>query len=174
MTTEENTQLKVFEQEIVDSIPMDRQDEVRDLLKEFEQASHSQKRTAVVAKILDWWLIPLDWLIGLLPWLGDAGPRLLLSWYYLFEISKVKLSWRDKAKIFAYNAIDATVPMIPIFGDIFDFFRKADQRTADIFEKHLQQLKKKLRQKNVDEQTIQDITNKTWKVAAKIAAKMGR
>ncbi|NCQ81646.1 hypothetical protein GW750_02350 [bacterium] len=53
MTTEENTQLKVFEQEIVDSIPMDRQDEVRDLLKEFEQASHSQKRTAVVAKILD-------------------------------------------------------------------------------------------------------------------------
>ncbi|NCQ81645.1 DUF4112 domain-containing protein [bacterium] len=63
--------------------------------------------------------------------------------------------------MFAYNAIDATVPMIPIFGDIFDFFRKADQRTADIFEKHLQQLKKKLRQKNVDEQTIQDITNKT-------------
>jgi len=51
--------------------------------------------------------------------------------------------------------------MIPIFGDIFDFIRKADQRTADIFEKHLQQLKKKLRQKNVDEQTIQDITNKT-------------
>lgn len=97
---------------------------------------------------LAWWLdssIPLpggyrigfDGIIGLIPGLGDIVGGGLSSWivYRAYQQGVPKFIL---ARMLINILIDAVVGAIPIFGDIFDFIWKANQRNEELIESYRQ------------------------------------
>lgn len=97
---------------------------------------------------LAWWLdssiplpggyrVGLDGIIGLVPGVGDLVGGGLSSWilYQAYQQGAPKfILVRMLINIF----IDAMVGAIPIFGDIFDFIWKANQRNVALMESYKQ------------------------------------
>ena len=97
---------------------------------------------------LAWWLdssiplpggcrVGLDGIIGLVPGVGDLVGGGLSSWilYQAYQQGAPKfILTRMLINIF----IDAVVGAIPIFGDIFDFVWKANQRNVALMESYKQ------------------------------------
>ncbi|UTF59133.1 DUF4112 domain-containing protein [Gilvimarinus sp. DA14] len=76
-------------------------------------------------------------IIGLVPFIGDfAG--LLLSSYVLLEAQRAGASTGVKVKIAANMAIDFVGGLVPLVGDIFDAYFKANTRNTKILREHLQ------------------------------------
>jgi hypothetical protein len=75
--------------------------------------------------------IGLDPIIGLIPGIGDAIGS-LLSGYIIFQAAQLGVSRWVLIRMIGNVAIEALVGVIPIFGDIFDFVFKANQRNIAI------------------------------------------
>ena len=71
-----------------------------------------------------------------MPVVGDVI-GLILSSYVLFEAQKLGISWHIKLRIIINMLIDFFVGSIPLFGDIFDAFFKANTRNTHILKKHI-------------------------------------
>ena len=85
----------------------------------------------------------VDALIGLVPFIGDVA-GLILSTYILFEAQKLGVSWHIKLRILFNMAIDFIGGLVPVFGDIFDVFFKANTRNTRLLKNHItKQLKVK-------------------------------
>lgn len=75
-------------------------------------------------------------LIGILPGVGDLA-GLILSSYVLFEAQRLGVGWGVKLRIITNMLIDFFGGLIPIVGDIFDMFFKANTRNTKLLKKHL-------------------------------------
>ena len=102
------------------------------------------RRIRKIAKLLDTAIgipgtkfrIGLDPILGLLPGGGDligAG----ISAYMIYLAASFGLEKEKITKMVKNIALETTVGFIPIFGDIFDAYFKANIRNLDILEEHL-------------------------------------
>ncbi|WP_022836830.1 DUF4112 domain-containing protein [Salisaeta longa] len=72
----------------------------------------------------------LESLLSLIPVAGDyAG--LLVSSYVPIEAIRQGAPWRLVAQMIARSVLDALVGLIPVLGDAFDVWYKANRRNAD-------------------------------------------
>ncbi|BFM21071.1 DUF4112 domain-containing protein [Gilvimarinus japonicus] len=76
-------------------------------------------------------------IIGILPVVGDVA-GLLLSGYVLFEAQRAGASWWVKLRILANMTIDFLGGLVPVVGDVFDAFFKANTRNTRILREYLE------------------------------------
>ena len=77
----------------------------------------------------------LDFLIGLVPWAGDLI-SFLFSAGLILTMARHGASGQVLAKMIGNVALDTTVGSIPLLGDVFDLFFKANRRNYHLLEKH--------------------------------------
>jgi len=82
------------------------------------------------------WKIGLDGIIGLIPGIGDlaAGG---LSTYILYQAVKLKVPKAILARMTLNILLESVIGVIPVFGDLFDFAFKANQRNVDLMRKYV-------------------------------------
>ncbi len=80
--------------------------------------------------------IGLDPIIGLIPGGGDTLSA-LLSGYIIIEAATLGLPREALIRMVMNVLLDTVVGSVPIFGDIFDVFSKANLRNMQIVESHL-------------------------------------
>ncbi|QFU17321.1 DUF4112 domain-containing protein [Microvirga thermotolerans] len=101
-------------------------------------------RVTLVARLMDSaFFIPglnrrvgLDAVIGLVPGVGDAISAALAS-YIVWEARQLGLPRWKIARMIGNVAIDTAIGAIPVAGDVFDVFFKANQRNLRIIQDHL-------------------------------------
>jgi hypothetical protein len=101
-------------------------------------------RVTLVAKLLDSaFFIPglnrrvgLDSVLGLVPGLGDALSAALAS-YIIWEARQLGLPRWKIARMIGNVAVDTAIGAIPVAGDVFDVFFKANERNLRIIHEHL-------------------------------------
>jgi Domain of unknown function (DUF4112) len=101
-------------------------------------------RITALAKLLDSaFLIPglnrrvgIDAIIGLIPGIGDAVSTVLAS-YIIWEARQLGLPRWKIARMIGNVAVDTAIGAIPVAGDAFDLFFKANQRNLRIVHEHL-------------------------------------
>jgi hypothetical protein len=81
--------------------------------------------------------IGLDPILGLIPGGGDliAG---LISAYMIYLAASFGLKKEEIGKMLGNVAIETFVGSVPLLGDIFDAYFKANMRNLEILEKHLE------------------------------------
>jgi hypothetical protein len=101
-------------------------------------------RITVVAKLMDSaFMIPglnrrvgLDAVLGLVPGVGDALSAALAS-YIIWEARQLGLPRWKIARMIGNVAMDTAIGAIPLAGDVFDVFFKANERNLRIIHEHL-------------------------------------
>jgi hypothetical protein len=78
----------------------------------------------------------LDALIGLVPGLGDTITS-LVALYIVGAASRLGVSRVTMTRMVANVAIDWLIGIVPLFGDFFDVYWKANQRNVGILRNHL-------------------------------------
>lgn len=104
----------------------------------------SLARITLLAKLMDSaFIIPglnrrigLDALLGLVPGIGDAVSAALAS-YIIWEARQLGLPRWKIARMVGNVAVDTALGAIPLAGDVFDVFFKANQRNLRIIHEHL-------------------------------------
>ena len=104
----------------------------------------SLARITALTKLLDSaFVIPgtnrrvgLDAVIGLVPGIGDAISTLLAS-YIIWEARQLGLPRWKIARMMGNVAIDTAIGAIPVAGDAFDLFFKANERNLRIINDHI-------------------------------------
>lgn len=77
----------------------------------------------------------LDALIGLIPGLGDTITS-LISLYILTAASRYGVSRATMARMAANIAVDYVFGAIPLLGDVFDVYWKANQKNVALLRRH--------------------------------------
>jgi Domain of unknown function (DUF4112) len=101
-------------------------------------------RITLLAKLMDnAFVIPglnrrvgLDSVIGLVPGVGDAISAALAS-YIIWEARQLGLPRWKIARMIGNVAVDTALGAIPLAGDVFDIFFKANERNMRIIHDHL-------------------------------------
>lgn len=101
-------------------------------------------RITLLAKLMDSaFFIPglnrrvgLDAVIGLVPGVGDAISAALAS-YIIWEARQLGLPGWKIARMIGNVAVDTALGAIPLAGDVFDVFFKANERNLRIIHEHL-------------------------------------
>ncbi|MDJ0637095.1 MAG: DUF4112 domain-containing protein [Xenococcaceae cyanobacterium MO_188.B29] len=86
--------------------------------------------------------IGLDPILGLIPGGGDlitAG----ISAYMIFLAARFGLEKEEIGKMIGNVALETFLGTVPLFGDIFDAYFKANLRNLEILEKHIENSKVK-------------------------------
>jgi hypothetical protein len=75
--------------------------------------------------------VGLDPLLGIVPGGGDvvAGA---LSLYVVVESARLGVSWTTLVRMLANVAVDAAAGFVPIVGDVFDVFWKANRKNFEL------------------------------------------
>lgn len=78
----------------------------------------------------------LDPLIGLIPWIGDAI-SMVLSFYIIWIAKRLALP-KEKINTMVRNLVtDFVLGLVPVLGDVADFFFRSNKMNLDILEAHL-------------------------------------
>jgi Domain of unknown function (DUF4112) len=101
-------------------------------------------RVTLVAKLLDnAVMIPglnrrvgFDAVLGLVPGIGDMVSAALAS-YIIWEARQLGLPRWKIVRMIGNVAVDTAIGAIPLAGDVFDVFFKANQRNLRIIHEHL-------------------------------------
>ena len=115
------------------SVNVHRRDEVLDLEADL-------RRARVLAKLLDaqfsvgGFRFGLDALIGLVPGAGDAVTS-AVALYPVYLVRKHKLPQRYARKMLINVAIDFAGGAVPILGDLFDAYFKANLKNLAVLER---------------------------------------
>lgn len=88
------------------------------------------------------WLDRLDPVVGLLPVVGD-GAMFAASLYVVAKGLEAGLPPMKIVRMLANLGIDTGIGSIPILGDIFDFFFKANKANLRIMERYAKELERK-------------------------------
>ncbi len=80
----------------------------------------------------------LDPILGFIPFGGSAA-SFAISAGLLVTMVKHGVSRKVLVLMFLNLALDATLGSIPVIGNIFDFFYKANQRNLNLLKKHYQE-----------------------------------
>ncbi len=143
-------------EELKESTEVDEQEKI-ELLETLEKAKSTQERVELFGKVMDTYGV--DALVSLIPELGDAWSSIASSLYLLAEAKRMWFSIREYLKIVGYQSADALIWAVPVIGDIADYFFKANKRSAKIFAKHFERLKKEAYKKWVSQEEINAIEN---------------
>jgi len=120
----------------------------RDLFEAIKAAGPTREdslaRITLLAKLMDSaFVIPglnrrigLDAVLGLLPGVGDAISAALAS-YIIWEARQLGLPRWKIARMVGNVAVDTALGAIPLAGDVFDVFFKANERNLRIIHDHL-------------------------------------
>lgn len=130
-------------------------------MDKFQQLKNLQ-RIRKIAKLLDTAIgIPgtkirfgLDPILGLIPGGGDlisAG----ISAYMIYLAARFGLEKAEILKMFKNVAIETAIGSVPIAGDIFDAYFKANMRNLKILEKHIE--KSQLKQVESQESNVETL-----------------
>lgn len=82
----------------------------------------------------------IDVIVGLVPWAGDIVVSICSTIYILYHWFLIELPSDYIFKIIVYQVADIALGSIPIIGDIWDYFYKANKKSAYLFKKHLDKL----------------------------------
>lgn len=82
--------------------------------------------------------IGLDGLIGLVPGIGDSA-TLVAGLWLVHRAHRLGIPKRLVMRMIANVGIDAAIGAIPVAGDLFDFFWKANQRNMRLLHKHIRE-----------------------------------
>ncbi len=77
-----------------------------------------------------------DGVIGLIPGVGDLSTALFASWM-LKEAQRVGVPLHKRMLIGFHYGVDFLIGLVPVVGDIFDFGYKANAKSLEIIEHHL-------------------------------------
>ena len=80
----------------------------------------------------------LDAVLGVIPGIGDLLTN-LISAYLVLEARKLGLSRWDLTRMIGNIVVDASVSSVPIAGDVFDLFWRANDKNMVILRAHLAQ-----------------------------------
>ena len=105
------------------------------------------RRIRKIAKLLDSALgipgtkfrIGLDPILGLIPGGGDLVTA-LISAYMIYLATSFGLEKSEINKMIKNIALETFVGFVPVVGDIFDFYFKANLRNLDILERHIEDI----------------------------------
>jgi hypothetical protein len=81
----------------------------------------------------------LDTILGLVPGVGDAATA-LPALYLIYRGYKIGVPRSTLVAMAANVGLDVTVGSIPVIGDAFDLFFKANRRNAHHLQRHLERL----------------------------------
>jgi len=95
----------------------------------------------------------VDGLLGLIPGIGDMVSASLSS-YFFYEAHKIGARKRVYWKMLWNTLLDTSIGAIPVFGDVFDVWFKANKKNAAL-------LLKELEHQQSDSDNAQNSTNKT-------------
>lgn len=79
----------------------------------------------------------VDGMIGLVPWIGDAVTT-ALSGYIVYEAWRMGVPRALLARMLANLALDGVVGVVPVAGDVFDVFWRANRRNARMLREHFE------------------------------------
>lgn len=80
--------------------------------------------------------VGFDFLIGLIPVVGDAVAALLGTWI-LWEARNLGMSKFQLARMMGNVGFDALLGLVPLVGDAADFFFRSNTRNLRIIRRHL-------------------------------------
>lgn len=109
---------------------------------------HRIRRVDQFARIMDSALrlpgtnirVGVDSILGLVPGVGDAA-SLLISAYLIREAHKAGVSRKALLKMVGNLAVDSTLGAVPLAGDIFDVYFKANARNAKLLRRELESMR---------------------------------
>lgn len=78
----------------------------------------------------------LDAALGLVPGVGDLAAK-VFSAYLIYEARRVGLPTHKMMRMIGNVVLDATVGSVPLVGDVFDVFWRANLRNMRILREHL-------------------------------------
>jgi len=81
--------------------------------------------------------IGIDGIIGLIPVIGDIMTG-SLSAYILYQARKFNIPKKIFLKMILNVTVDISIGFIPIFGDLFDFYWKANLSNIDLLISHIE------------------------------------
>lgn len=110
------------------------------------QQLNKLRRIRKIAKLLDTAIgipgtkfrVGLDPILGLIPGGGDLVGA-AISAYMIYLATSFGLEKSQITKMIKNIALETTVGFVPIVGDLFDVYFKANIRNLDILEQHLAQ-----------------------------------
>lgn len=97
--------------------------------------------------------IGLDPILGLVPGGGDLIAA-LMSAYMIYLATRFKLEKEEIGKMVGNVAIETIFGSIPLVGDIFDAYFKANIRNLEILENHLQKSNTKIQEPKLESQVV--------------------
>ena len=80
--------------------------------------------------------VGLDGFIGLVPIAGDSAAAALSS-YIVIRAAQLGVATRHLVRMMLNIMLEASVGIIPVLGDLFDFAWKANERNMAILQRHL-------------------------------------
>src|SRR5215210_6607681 len=80
--------------------------------------------------------VGIDALLGLIPGIGDAVST-ALSAYIIWEARQLGLPRWKIARMIGNVALDTTLGAVPLAGDVFDVFFRANKRNMRIVREHI-------------------------------------
>lgn len=154
----------------LEQLPEKNTPDQKEILRKLTKSRSTKERVKLFWKIMDTYGV--DPIVSLIPELGDAWISIIATTYLLVEWKNMWLKRKDMLKIVWYQSADILVGAIPLLGDISDIFFKANKRSAKIFEKHFEKLKKEALAKWIDPKEIENIEKQNKQFLAAINKKI--
>jgi hypothetical protein len=119
-------------------------DDIEDRMARLRRRDASHRRLRRLAKLMDSAItvpglrlrIGADAILGLVPGIGDAASGLIGA-YLIYEAHRLGAPKRALVRMAANLALDTAVGSIPVAGDIWDFFFRANDRNMQILARHV-------------------------------------
>jgi hypothetical protein len=113
-------------------------------IADLKRREETQRRLRRIARLMDSQIrvpvlglrIGADAVLGLVPGVGDAITGLIGA-YLIYEAQRLGIPRSAVLRMVANIAFDTAVGAIPVAGDIWDFFFRANDRTMQILARHL-------------------------------------
>jgi len=125
-------------------------------LSDHTHFKHSYEQSIAKIEKLSWWMdesirlpwgsrIGFDGIIGLIPGVGDVS-TMIVSIYIIKEARRHGAPLSLVVRMLAHVGIETVLGVIPVIGDLFDFYYKANTKNIKLLKKHL---RKKLKESDV-------------------------
>lgn len=132
-----------------------KQAELDKLKTDIEKAQDVKKQAEIFADAMDTY--GLDVLVGLIPAAGDGASSIVSAAFFMRQAKKLDLGAKAYVKIGLAQVADFLVSLIPVVGDIADYFFKANKRSAKIFAKELEKLQATAKEKGMTEEEMEKL-----------------
>ena len=113
-------------------------------IADLKHRDEAQRRLQRIAKLMDSQIrvpglglkIGADAVLGLVPGIGDAVSGLIGA-YLIYEAQRLGIPRSAVLRMVVNIAFDTAIGAIPVAGDIWDFFFRANDRNMQILARHL-------------------------------------